>query len=305
MRLAIVGSRGQLGAALVSECAAAHEVIAFDRAALDVTDGLRVLEAMRVARPDAIVNASGYNDVDGAEQQPVEALEVNAFAVRTLARAASDVGAVLVHYSSDFVFDGILTRPHTEDDAPNPRSTYAASKLLGEWFALESPRAFVLRVESLFGQAPGGGHKGSVAAIVKALAEGTRPKAFNDRTVTPTYIWDAARATRHLLENRATPGLYHCVNSGQCTWLEFAEEAARQMGVEPNIESVRFADTKFPAARPKYCALANAKLIAAGVPMPSWQDALGRYLESLKPPASSVSGRKRSAPRARRSRAKT
>jgi dTDP-4-dehydrorhamnose reductase len=101
---------------------------------------------------------------------------------------------------------------------------------------------------------------------------------FEDRTVTPTSVVDAARATRALVERGAAPGLYHCVNSGSCTWLELAREAARQLGLTPTLEIVRVADVVLRAARPKYCALSNARLARAGVVMPSWQEALGRYL---------------------------
>lgn len=279
MRIAVVGARGQLGAAIVHECGSRHETIAFDRAALDLTDDKAIAAAMESARPEVIVNCVAYNDVDGAENHAVDALNVNAFAVRALARAASASNATLVHYSTDFVFDGKANEPYVETDAPNPRSTYAASKLIGEWFAADAPRAYVLRVESLFGRAPGGPQaKGSVESILRALEAGNEARVFEDRTVSPTYIIDAARATLGLVEQSATPGLYHCVNSGRCTWLEFAQELARQLRAMPRLTPVRMADMKFRADRPMYCALSNAKLAAAGFVMPSWQDALARYI---------------------------
>jgi dTDP-4-dehydrorhamnose reductase len=279
MRIAVLGARGQLGAAIVHECQGRHEAIAFDRAALDVTDDKAVAGAMAKARPDVIVNCAAYNDVDGAEDHAVDALSVNAFAVRALARAASEVGATLVHYSTDFVFDGTASGPYVETDAPNPRSTYAASKLLGEWFAADAPRAYVLRVESLFGQAPEGPPgKGSVETIRRALVEGREARVFVDRTVSPTYVIDAARATLALVEQAAPPGLYHCVNTGCCTWLEFAQELARQLGVNPRLVPVKMADVKFQADRPIYCVLSNARLAAAGIALPTWQDAVKRYV---------------------------
>jgi dTDP-4-dehydrorhamnose reductase len=283
MRIAVVGSRGQLGAAIVHECRGRHEAIAFDRDALDVTDDKAVADAMAKARPDVIVNCAAYNDVDGAEDHAVDALNVNAFAVRALARAASEIGAALVHYSTDFVFDGTASEPYVETDAPNPRSTYAASKLLGEWFAADAPRAYVLRVESLFGRAPGGPPaKGSVETIRRALVDGKEARVFEDRTVSPTCIVDGARATLALVEQAAPPGLYHCVNAGCCTWLEFAQELARQLGVNPRLVPVRMADITFRADRPLYCALSNAKLAAAGFVMPAWQDAVRRYVSDTR-----------------------
>jgi dTDP-4-dehydrorhamnose reductase len=279
MRVAVIGARGQLGAAVVSEFAKSHEVHPLDRTRLDITDGTAAEAMLTALAPDAIVNCSGYNAVDAAEQHPLDAIAVNGLAVRSLVRAARACRAAFVHYSTDFVFDGTLTRPLTEEDAPNPQSTYASSKLLGEWFAREAPRAYVLRVESLFGAAPNGPDKGSATAIVRALRAGTRPKVFSDRTVSPTYVWDAARATERLLVTQAEPGLYHCVNSGWCTWEAFAIEAARQLGLEPLVEAVAFSSVRFPAARPQYCALSNAKLAAAAVSMPTWQNALRRYVE--------------------------
>jgi len=141
----------------------------------------------------------------------------------------------------------------------------------------------VLRVESLFGCAPEGRPaKGSVAVILNTLVAGGEVRVFKDRTVSPTYVVDAARATRRLLEANVAAGLYHCVNSGDCTWLEFARELARQLGVDARLIPVSMADVPMRAARPQYCALSNQKLVAAGIDMPTWQDALTRYLEKVR-----------------------
>jgi len=281
MKVAVVGARGQLGAAIIQEFRshANHSVVPLDRAALDITQPAAVERAMSELVPEVIINCAGYNAVDAAEDHPVEALEANSLAVRTLARAARTLDAVLVHYSSDFVFDGKMDRPHTEDETPNPQSTYAASKMLGEWFAADVRRSYVLRVESLFGFVTGGPPpKGSVAGIVKGLRSGSVVKVFEDRTVSPTYVCDAAVVTRRLLDERAPFGLYHSVNSGFCTWLQFAYEAARLLHIEPRLEAVRVADVQLKAARPQYCALSNEKLRSLGILMPTWQDALARSL---------------------------
>ena len=286
MRIAVVGARGQLAAAVAHECAPAHEIVALAHADLDVTDDAAVAAAMARIRPDVIVNGAAFNDVDAAEDRPVDALNLNAFAVRALSRAAQARGATLVHYSTDFVFDGRASTPYSETDAPSPRSVYAASKLVGEWFALEAPRGYVLRVESLFGRAPGAGpERGSVAGILKTLAAGGSPKVFADRTISPTYIPDAARATRRLVETNAPPGLYHCVNSGQCTWFELAREAVRLLGQpqwEARLVPVKMSEMSLKATRPQFCALANDKLRAAGVDMPAWQHALAEYVAQVQ-----------------------
>ncbi len=282
MRVAVCGARGTLGSVMVREFQTGpvhYDVVPLDRSVVDLTDAESTAAVLKRVAPHLIINCAAYNAVDAAEDQPVAALRANAFAVRTLARAARTHGATLVHYGSDFVFDGTADRPYIEKDRPNPRSVYGVSKMLGEWFALDAPRAYVLRVESLFGRLPDGPpDKGSVAGIVRGLEAGTVPKVFEDRTVSPTYAIDAARVTRELIERGAPPGLYHCVNSGHCTWADFAREAARLLGLEARIELVRLADMSLRAVRPLYCALSNAKLEAAGITMPTWQDALARHI---------------------------
>jgi dTDP-4-dehydrorhamnose reductase len=174
-----------------------------------------VARAVATVRPDVIINCAAFNDVDGAESAPVAALAVNAFAPRNLARAARDADAVLVHYGTDFVFDGRASQPYDEMATPSPQSTYAASKLLGEWFALEAPHSYVLRVESLFGSPLNWtGRRGTFDGILSNLEQGREVRAFTDRIVSPGYVVDIAAATRHLVMSAAAPGLYHCVNSG-------------------------------------------------------------------------------------------
>jgi dTDP-4-dehydrorhamnose reductase len=277
-RVLVVGAAGRLGAAIVDACAG-REIIAHTRASLDVTDAAAVRAAIAQAAPAAVVNCAAFNAVDEAEDHPMDALAINAFAVRTLARAADAAGAVLVHYSSDFVFDGAATEPYDEDAEPAPLCTYAASKLLGEWFALDAARSYVLRVESLFGVPPRWtGRRGSLDGIVEGLRAGRAVPVFSDRVVSPSYVDDIARATMHLLDAGAPTGVYHCVNSGHATWYEVAEEVARLLGVEPRLQPMTMDQVGLRARRPRFCALANRKLAAAGFPMPTWRDALGRWL---------------------------
>jgi dTDP-4-dehydrorhamnose reductase len=282
MKVLVLGAAGYLGTAVADLLAATADVVSATRESLDVRDHLAVESVVAGVRPDAIVNCSAYTAVDQAEDDPVEALNVNAFAVRVIAAAAASVGAAFVHFSTDVVFDGTGSRPYTEDDRPNPRSTYACSKLVGEWFACEAPRHYVLRVESVFGTMPAdsGARRTSVDRIVDGILGGDEVPVFTDRTVSPSYHRDVAVATRALLERRMPAGLYHCVNTGACTWEQLALEAARQLGVTPRLKPLRLADAGLRAFRPQYCALSNAKLVAAGVGMPDWQDALGRYLDA-------------------------
>ncbi len=159
--------------------------------------------------------------------------------------------------------------------SPIRKSVYAQSKLLGEWFALEAPRAFVLRVESLFG---GANAKSSVDRIAHAIARGEEAKVFRDRSVSPSYVVDVAASTKALVE-RGDPGLYHCVGTGYGTWLDVGREIACIMGKdgEARLVAMSVADVPLPAPRPQFAALSNEKL-GRIVPIPTWQDALRRYL---------------------------
>jgi dTDP-4-dehydrorhamnose reductase len=285
----VTGASGQLGSAIVRAFADA-DLIALRRRDLDISDPAAVRRVVAEARPDVIVNCAAFNDVDGAEAVPTAALAVNAFGVRSLARAAEACGATLVHYGSDFVFDGEASTPYTENAEPAPRNTYASSKLIGEWFALGVPQVFVLRVESLFGVEPGWqGRHGTLETIVHGLEQGREVRVFTDRVVSPSYIEDVAAATRYLVSRGATPGLYHCVNSGAATWADVASEVATRLGVTPRFEPITMAEAGLTASRPRYCALDNTKLAAAGFPMPPWQDALRRWLATRRQTADKMS----------------
>jgi dTDP-4-dehydrorhamnose reductase len=274
-RVLVTGAGGQLGGAIADEFGPDHEVTATTRADLDITDSAAIAAIVERVAPAVIVNCVGYNAVDAAEDAPRDALTVNAFAVRSLARAAVRASAVFVHYSTDFVFDGTSTRPYTEDDRPNPRSVYAESKLLGEFFARDVPRHYVLRVESLFG---GRRRRSSVDLIVDAILARREARVFADRTISPSYTFDVARATREVVRREIPSGIYHCVNGGSVTWLGLAEEALRRLHVEAPIVPVRLQDVSLRAERPLYSVLSNERLASFGIVMPPWSDALARYL---------------------------
>ena len=287
MRALVTGAGGQLGRTVARALAAEHDVTPLTRADIDVTDEFRVRAAVADLGPGVIVNCAAYNAVDDAEDDAAAALAVNAFGVRSLARAAAAADATLVHYGTDFVFDGTASAPYGEDDAPNPQSVYAASKLLGEWFA-QGARAYVLRVESLFGggvngpEAAGRRPGGSLDRIAGALLAGREVRAFVDRVVSPSHVDDVAAATLALIRTAPAHGLYHCVGSGHATWLEVATALAGELGVEPAIRGVTLDELALRAPRPRFCALSNRKLAAAGIEMPHWRDTVARYARTLR-----------------------
>ena len=299
-RVVVTGAGAQLGRFIVrafDDC----EVMPLTRADLDVADPEAVRAVVARLSPSLIVNCAAFNAVDAAEDDAPAAFAVNAFAVRSLARAADATGAVLVHYSSDFVFDGQAARPYLESDPPRPRSVYASSKLVGEWFARDAARAFVLRAESLFGcDRDWRGRRGTLDQIVERMEAGEEVRVFSDRVVSPSYLADVAAATRHLVEAEAAPGLYHCVNGGPASWYEVARDVASQLRLAPRLVSATIEQVPMKAERPRYCALDNAKLAGAGFAMPPWPDAVGRWLASrgdgpasAGPPAERAQSRER------------
>jgi dTDP-4-dehydrorhamnose reductase len=277
-KVLVVGAAGQLGSAMVRRLSHETTVVGLTRRDLDLTNHAAVATIVARERPAVILNCAAYNAVDQAEDAVADALAVNAFVPQSLARAARAVDATLVHYSTDFVFDGHASRPYTESDAPNPQSVYGQSKLMGEWLVLDAPRAYVLRVESLFG---GPAARSSIDRIIMSLRSGEPARVFVDRIVTPSFVDDVVDATWSLLTRQAEPGLYHVVNAGETTWHALGAEAARLLGTAANLVPVKVADVPMRATRPQYCALSTVKLAGAGISMPAWQDALSRYIRVL------------------------
>jgi len=278
MRIVVLGAGGQLGQVIADRASArGHSVVAWTRAEADITKPVALAGLISLARPEVIFNCAAFSRVDEAEDDACGAFAVNALALRDLARLARLLNFVLVHYSTDFVFDGRDVAP-SESHATNPRGVYATSKLVGEWFAAESPAHYILRVESLFG-GPGG--KGSVDTLLDGLLAGCEVRAFADRTVSPSFVGDVADASLTLVERRAPFGLYHCVNSGQTTWVDLARLMARLVGrAESLVVPVNMAGLTMRVPRPLNAALSNAKLLGAGISMPGWRDAIEEYVKS-------------------------
>ncbi len=276
MKVLIVGAAGQLGQAMVARLQSAHDVTAWSRGDIDLTRHAEVRDAIARLAPEAVINCSGYNNVDQAEDDQVTALDVNAMAVGTLARAASALDALFMHYSTDFVFAGTAAVPYTELDAPEPRSVYAQSKLIGEWLAADAPKHYVIRVESLFG---GPNRKSSIDRIADAIRNAQPAPVFFDRIVSPSFVADVADASAFLLQSQPAWGLYHCVNSGHASWADVGREIAARLGAtDAALKPISVTDVQWRAARPQFAALSNEKLARAGYVMPTWQDAIARYV---------------------------
>lgn len=276
MRVLITGARGQLGRALVDlGRGQGWQLWAYDLPELDLADVGAVQEAVRTAQPEVIFNAAAFTAVDRAEEEPEAAFAVNAKAVATLAGLANEVGAVLVHVSTDYVFDGQGQRPYKEDDPPNPLSVYGRSKLEGEKAAAQARRHLIVRTSWLFGRG-----WNFVEAIRKQLTNGARElRVVADQTGRPTYAEDLALALVQLV-NLGAGGTFHVANSGATTWAGFAREIAAQLGFSVPVVDISTEEAGRPAPRPRYSVLDTAKFDSLLQPLPPWQHALARYLKT-------------------------
>jgi len=267
VRVLITGGAGQLGRDLAEVLGVS--AFALDRSDCDVTKPPAVEGAVARVRPDAIVNAAAWTDVDGCEGDPDRARLVNATGAGNVARAAGD--ALVVQISTDYVFDGYGARPYTETDATNPLSVYGASKLEGEGQAVAAARWAVVRSAWLYGA----GTRNFVAAILRAARTRDRLEVVDDQVGSPTSTPDLAAALATLIERGAT-GVLHGVNAGQCSRFEFARAIFAEAGLDPSrVEPVATAAMPRPAVRPGFAALDGFAWRAAGLPvLRPWREAL-------------------------------
>lgn len=277
----VAGAAGQLGVELVKEFAGrGFDVHALTRAQLDTSDAAAVEAHVRRAAPALVVNASAYNLVDHAEQDPVAAFTGNALAVRHLATACRAHQAKLVHFSTDYVFDGTSGRPYTESDVPHPVGSYGVSKLAGEHYAFAyCPDALVIRTAAVYGPAGVGTTRGNfVETMLRVAGQGRPLRVVADQITSPTYTVALAARTADLVE-RGVTGLLHGGGGTPVSWHDFARLIFEAAGLQPSLTPVPATDYPTPARRPAYSALANARLAELALaPMPSLADALADYM---------------------------
>ena len=274
-RVLVLGAGGQLGSELVAGArAAGDDVTGLRRAELDITDEAAVTGAVARSGADIVYNAAAYTAVDRAEQEPELAETVNGRAPGWIAAAAARVGAGLVHFSTDYVFDGSATEPIDEATSPNPLGVYGATKLMGEEaVAAAGGRAWVARTAWVYGDGAN-----FVRTVLRVTREKGEMRVVDDQRGSPTWARDLAAASRRLPE-AGPPGVYHLTNSGQCTWFEFACAIVEGAGVGALVEPITTADYPTPAARPAYSVLANSRWLALGQPpLRHWREALSEYL---------------------------
>jgi dTDP-4-dehydrorhamnose reductase len=288
MKILITGDKGQLGTELKRVLSRGRselgnlpaelkssQVAGFDIDGLDIANQDAVNAFVGDLKPEAIINCAAYTNVDRCESDADAAMKANAVGPRNLAVAAEEVGAKLIHISTDYVFSGDDLAPQIEWNIPNPQSIYGYSKLLGEQYVRQfCRRSFVVRTAWLYGYTG----NNFVKTILKAARETGKVKVVNDQRGNPT---NAADLAHHLLKLAATEGygLYHCTNNGECSRYEFASEFLRLSGLEYTITPCTTAEYPHPARRPAYSSLDNRMLcVTVGDEMRSWQEAIASYM---------------------------
>jgi len=278
LRVTIFGGTGLLGKALVREWkhreGKQDEIIALGSRDADLRDAVAVTDAVRKTRPDWIVLAAAYTDVDGCESNSDLAFSVNTRGAVNVAKAAKQQGARLLFLSTDYVFDGAGTAPYGTDHARAPRSVYGRSKAdAEEQIGALLPECCIVRTSWLFGI----GGKCFPDTILKLAATRSEIEVVDDQRGSPTHAPDLARAIIQLCRRSAT-GIVHVTNRGECSWFEFARAIVAGAGLKTTVQPTTSDKFVRPAERPKYSVLSPASLEKNGITMPAWQDALKSYL---------------------------
>ena len=278
MKILVTGKDGMVGWELARALPALGEVVALGRGELDIADPVAVIATVRKVRPDVIVNAAAYTAVDKAESDRENAFLVNAAGPGFLAAEAKALGALLVHYSTDYVFDGTKQTPYVETDPTNPLSVYGQSKLAGEQAIQASGcRHVILRTSWVYASRG----KNFLLTMLRLAKERPELRVVDDQRGAPTWARDIAEVTRAVLRRPEAPsGIYHCTAAGETTWCGFAREIVRLAGLATPVVPITTAEYPTPARRPANSRMsAGALLVAYDVALPAWDLSLGRCIE--------------------------
>jgi len=284
MKIAVIGANGQLGSDVVSEFTRnGDEVLSLTREHVDIRSLESVRSLLDAAKPAVIVNTAAMHHVENCEREPLEAYSANSIGARNLALVAREVKAVLVHVSTDYVFDGAKMQPYLEGDLAVPLNVYGNTKLAGEFFIrATTQKYFIVRTSALFGTHPcrAKGGRNFVELMLKLSSERNEVRVVNDEFVSPTFTGDLARQIM-LLSRSEQFGLYHATAEGSCSWYEFAQAIFELTKTRANLQIA--SSNEFPAKvpRPKYSVLENQELKKKGLnSFRTWQAGLQSYLHS-------------------------
>jgi len=273
LKIALTGSDGMLGHD-IQKIFTDVELINFTLNDFDITDLDRTMSAIKEAKPYYLIHPAAYTDVDGCENDPETAYQVNAVGAKNVTIACEEIGCPVLYISTDYVFDGTKKEPYIESDDPNPVNEYGLSKLHGERFISAMTDSFyIVRTSWLYGKSG----KNFVETISRLLSEKDEIRVINDQTGSPTYTYDLALKLRELIGKGF--GTYHITNSSKCSWYEFALEIAALKQSDTKMIPITSDEYKLPARRPSYSVLASTMLKQAGImELRSWKEALKEYM---------------------------
>ena len=282
MKIAVIGSTGQLGTDLMKTLNDGHEVVGLAHKDIEVADYDSCL-ILKKHKPDIVVNTAAFHKTDQCEEEPLKTFSVNALGARNVALVSKEIAATTVFVSTDYVFDGLKEEPYTEDDVPAPISTYGISKLAAEHFTRQNPKHFIIRIASVFGEAGASGKGGNfVETMIAKAKNGESITVIDDMWMSPTYTKDAASLLKGILELQLPFGVYHATNKGYCSWYQFAQEIFQLTGLNPALAPIKTEQLSLKARRPRFSALTSTKLPRYSLEPREWQKALRAYLIEKK-----------------------
>jgi dTDP-4-dehydrorhamnose reductase len=278
MKIAVIGSTGQLGTDLVKTLKNVHGVIGLTHKDIEVTD-YNSCKILKQHQPDIIINTAAFHKTDQCEEEPLKTFNVNAIGARNVAMISREIAATTVFMSTDYVFDGSKNEPYTEEDAPSPINIYGISKLAGEYYTRQNPKHYIIRIASVFGVAGASGKGGNfVETMIKKAKNNETISVVNDMWMSPTYTKDAALTLKKIIEKKLPYGIYHATDNGFCSWYQFARKIFQITDLNPALTPMKSEQLNVKAKRPRFSALRSTKLPRYGIEVREWEEALQAYL---------------------------
>ena len=278
MNLVIIGSTGQLGTDLIKVLRISHNVVGLTHNDIEVAD-YDSCNVLKEYYPDVIINTAAFHKTDQCEDEPQKTFCINALGARNIATISNEINATDIYISTDYVFDGKNKEPYSENDVPSPINTYGISKLAAEHFTKQNLKHYIIRIASVFGEAGASGKGGNFVETMIKKAKNNEPiTVIDDMIMSPTYTKDASSVIQQIVEKRLPYGVYHATNTGYCSWYEFAKEIFQQLGLAPDLRPIKTKQLTIKANRPMFSALKSIKLPKYGIAVPTWQEALHKYL---------------------------
>ena len=281
MKVAVIGANGQLGSDICQSFSNTCEIVSLTHNDIEISDIDSVKKIIRSIKPSIVINTAAFHDVIKCEENPELSFQINGIGSLNLARLSNDLGYILVHYSTDYVFNGLKRTPYIEEDRENPLNIYAVTKLSGEHLIKNNcEKYYIIRISGIYGKVPCRAKGGNfITTMIKLSKEKPKVKVVNDEILTPTPTTEISNNTLILIQN-ANYGIYHMTSEGQCSWFDFAKVIFKTLGLATPLEPCSYEEFPSPVKRPRYSVLENQRLKMANVNyMKHWKEGLINFLK--------------------------